>query len=324
MLSYVHDLDPVIVHVGNSFALRWYGLAYVLGFLLGYLFLKWLSRKKLWALPEEKVGDFVTFAALFGVLLGGRLGYILFYYTRIHGWGALLDDPLVIFKTWEGGMASHGGLIGLILFSLFYARKQKISWLSLMDGLALAAPIGIFFGRIANFINGELYGRVAQGLTWAVQFPIELYENPKLAYETYAKLAEQGSSIAPASPLLKNADIAQLIATNRTHPEVTSALADTLPSRHPSQIYEALAEGLVLFLILFGLRLFFPRAGYGFIAGMFCLLYAAGRIFVECYREPDSPLMGSLTMGQFLSIFMAVIGILLVSYALKHRRPPLS
>lgn len=320
---YVHNLDPVIFRIGEAMALRWYGLAYVLGFVLGYYLLKSLSKKNLWCLPAGKVGDFVTYAAIFGVMLGGRLGYLLFYYGRSSSQTSIWDDPLVIFRVWEGGMASHGGLLGLILFSLFYAWKNKISWVGLLDGLAIAAPIGIFFGRLANFINGELYGRVAHGVSWAMKFPMEMWENPSIAYKTLYDLHEKGSSLAPVYPdRLKSSDIELLITANRSNPEVTQALSQYLPARHPSQLYEAFAEGLFLFAVLYGIRILCPRAPEGLFSGLFCILYAIGRILVECYREPDAPLVGGMTTGQFLSLFLFVIGAALLAYAwVKRSRP---
>ena len=317
---YVHNLDPVIFKMGDALALRWYGLAYVLGFILGYYLLKSLSRRKLWCLPADKVGDFVTYAAVFGVMLGGRLGYILFYYSRSSSHVSFWNDPLIIFRVWEGGMASHGGLLGLILFSLFYSWKNKISWVGLLDGLAIAAPIGIFFGRVANFINGELYGRVTQGVAWAMKFPMEMFENPSIAYKTLYSLHESGNPLAPEYPSgVRGGDIDMLIHANRTHPEVAHALSQYLPARHPSQLYEAFAEGLFLFIVLYGIRIFCPRAPEGVFSGLFCILYAIGRITVEFYREPDAPLMGAMTTGQFLSLFLFIIGGVLLAYAWRHR-----
>lgn len=317
---YVHDLSPIIFKVGDFFALRWYGFAYVLGFILGYLLLKSLSKRGLWCLPADKVGDFVTYAAVFGVMLGGRLGYILFYYLRSSSKTGFWDDPLVIFRVWEGGMSSHGGLIGLILFSLFYSWKHKVSWVGLLDGLSIAAPIGIFFGRVANFINGELYGRVAQGVSWAMKFPMEMWDNPSIAYKTLVHLHEKGSSLVPEYPInIDSSSINRLIGANRVSPEVTEALSLYLPARHPSQLYEAFAEGLLLFVVLYGIRLFCRKAPEGVFSGLFCILYGAGRIVVECYREPDAPLVGAMTTGQFLSLFLFAIGAVLLCYAWKKR-----
>ncbi|MEM0896566.1 MAG: prolipoprotein diacylglyceryl transferase, partial [Verrucomicrobiota bacterium] len=154
---YVHDLNPIIVQVTESIALRWYGLSYVAAFFVGWWILRLLIRRDYFALPEDKLTDFVTYAALFGVLLGGRLGYMLLYDAE-----NFFRDPLIILPFRKGGMsgmASHGGIAGLVLFTLVYARIYKMSWTGLGDNLVVVAPLGIFFGRMANFINGELYGR---------------------------------------------------------------------------------------------------------------------------------------------------------------------
>ncbi len=166
---YLHDLDPFIFHLTENLGPRWYGMAYVLSFVCGYALLHWLAKRRYADLQPAQVGDFITWAALFGVMLGGRLGYVLFYKPE------MLREPLSIFKVWEGGMASHGGIIGLVLFTLYYARRHKLSWTNLGDNLVVVAPIGLFFGRCANFINGELYGRAAS-VPWAMQFPKELLD----------------------------------------------------------------------------------------------------------------------------------------------------
>lgn len=313
ILALVHQLSPIIIQFGEGFALRWYGLAYVVGFYLGYLLLRTLSRRQLWCLPEEKIGDFIMGVAVFGVLLGGRLGYIIFYYLRDNGWAYFQQDPLVIFRVWEGGMASHGGLAGVIIFTYIYARKQKMPTLGLLDGLAMAAPIGLCLGRIANFINGELYGRMTEGVAWAMKFPMEMWNRPVLAYDAYQLLAQSGNKDIVMSPEgLSSADIERLIELNRSNPEVRNALEQCLSARHPSQLYEALAEGVIIFIVLLWVRMRYPRLGDGFIAGLFSLLYGIGRIVVECYREPDAALVGGMTMGQFLSVFLIVLGVVLV------------
>src|SRR5947209_9499848 len=176
---YVHNLDPFMFRLWDNVGPRWYGMAYVLAFVFGYLLLRWLSKRGLCDLKTtaskrnvygaDEVGDFITWAALFGVMIGGRIGYVLFYKPE------MLREPLSVLRVWEGGMASHGGILGLILFTLYYARRHNAHWTNLADSLAVAAPIGLCLGRIANFINGELYGRVAH-LAWAVQFPKELLD----------------------------------------------------------------------------------------------------------------------------------------------------
>ena len=147
---YLHNLDPIIFRIYDNVGPRWYGLAYVLAFVSSYFLFFWLSKRGYADLPPQRVSDFITGCALFGVIIGGRLGYVLFYKPE------MLREPLSILRVWEGGMSSHGGMLGLLLFTLYYARRHKISWLNLGDNLVVTAPMGLFFGRCANFINAEL------------------------------------------------------------------------------------------------------------------------------------------------------------------------
>src|SRR5213082_2738233 len=171
MLAYfVDNFDPFIFRLWDNVGPRWYGFAYVLAFVSAYFVVRRLSKRGYCDLPPERVSDFITWTALFGVLVGGRLGYVFFYRPE------MLRDPLSILRVWEGGMASHGGMIGILALTFYYARRHKLTWTNLGDALVVAAPIGLFFGRCANFINGELYGR-ATNVSWAMQFPKELTEN---------------------------------------------------------------------------------------------------------------------------------------------------
>ncbi len=296
--TYVHDLNPVLLRITDAIQLRWYGLAYLLGFLAGFLLLRNLARRGLWVLKPEQTGDFIAAAALFGVFLGGRLGYILFYQIPKAGWEGVAQDPLMILRVWEGGMASHGGILGLVIFTWFYARKHKVTWTGLGDGLCVVAPLGLFFGRMANFINGELYGRVAHGVAWAVKFPLSLSE------ETNEVQGAAWQSCTEIEPKLANAGLDVLIATARDNPQVSETLGSHLQPRHPSQIYEGLLEGALLFAILWFVRTRFPKAPDGLLTGLFFALYAAFRIIGEQFREPDAAMVGALTKGQFLSVFM--------------------
>jgi phosphatidylglycerol:prolipoprotein diacylglycerol transferase len=265
---------------------------YIAGFIGAFYLMKWLARKGYGPLRENQVADFVFYAALFGVLVGGRLGYVLFYRPSM-----LTEDPLGIFRVWDGGMASHGGILGLIIFSLIYARRHRISWTGIGDNLVAVAPIGLFFGRIANFINGELYGRITT-VHWAIQFPAELLDHPNEA----ALVIQQTSKI---NPVLDN--VPQIIAAARNSGEVRQILAGVLTPRHPSQLYEAFLEGILLFILLIWIRLKFKKPD-GVTTGCFFLLYPVMRIVAEFFREPDAPLTGPFTRGQFLSLFMFVVG----------------
>src|SRR6266436_3403786 len=212
---YVHDLDPIIFRIYDSVGPRWYGLAYVLAFLCSYLLLRVLSKMGWADLPVAKVGDFITGCALFGVIIGGRLGYVFFYNP------GMLSEPWSILKVWQGGMSSHGGMIGVLLFALYYARRHKISWLNLGDNLVVTAPLGLFFGRCANFINGELYGRIAN-VPWAVQFPKELTEN-------VAEASRAITACTQVDPSLNSSDA--IVAAVRHQPHVKEILRTILTPR---------------------------------------------------------------------------------------------
>ncbi|MDE0836598.1 MAG: prolipoprotein diacylglyceryl transferase [Akkermansiaceae bacterium] len=330
--TYVHQLDPIIFELGRGIALRWYGLAYLAGFLAGYVLLKHLAERKLWVLAPEKTADFIAAAALLGVFVGGRLGYVFFYQIPRDGWDSIARDPLMILRVWEGGMASHGGILGVAIFTFFYARKHKVSWTGLGDGIAVVAPIGLLCGRIANFINGELYGRVANGVAWAVKFP-ETFINPKLPESTRFDEAMSVAIKVDDSFLKSLGDIPgdgslaenklyyyhKLVEANRDSDAVTDAISPYLEPRHPSQIYEGLLEGAVLFAILWIVRVKFPKAPNGLLTGLFFGLYATFRIIAEQYREPDAAwvIEGLLTQGQFLSLFMYLFSAAFLIFAFR-------
>jgi phosphatidylglycerol---prolipoprotein diacylglyceryl transferase len=300
---YVHDLSPFFIQLNENFGIRWYGIAYVGGFISAFLLMKWLARRGYGSLRENQVSDFIFYAALFGVLLGGRLGYVLFYKPAM-----LTEDPLSVFRVWDGGMASHGGILGLITFSWIYARRNHISWTGIGDNLVAVAPIGLFFGRLANFVNGELYGRITN-VPWAMQFPAELLDHPS---ETNLAI-HRAIQINPA---LDNAST--IIASARDNAQVREILAGILTPRHPSQLYEALLEGVLLFVLLMAIRLRF-KAPDGITTGCFFMLYPLMRIIGELFREPDAPLTGPFTRGQFLSLFMFLAGAAFLWNALRKR-----
>ncbi|MBU6181601.1 MAG: prolipoprotein diacylglyceryl transferase [Verrucomicrobia bacterium] len=292
LLAYVHDLSPFALRFGEGFGIRWYGLAYVAAFLAGYGICLHLARRGFSDIAPGAIADFITGTALFGVVLGGRLGYMLFYDLE-----NFARDPLLVFKLWDGGMSSHGGILGIVIFTFIYARRKKIPWLNVGDTVVVAAPVGIFLGRCANFINGELYGRPAS-VPWAVQFPAELHEiDPARAQAAL-------DSAAAANPAWNS--IPALIA-NASDPRLSEILAQHLTPRHPSQIYAALLEGAALFAILWILRTRF-RLPDGILTGVFFITYALLRIIGEFFREPDAPPTLALTRGQFLSLFLLLIG----------------
>ncbi len=289
LASYLHDLSPFVFQVGG-WGPRWYGVSYVLSFLVGYLLYRWLARRGYTEMPEEKVADFVTLAAIFGVMLGGRLGWIIFY-----GWRDVAEDPVSALKVWEGGMSSHGGILGLVAFTYWFARRHRLSWTGIGDNLCVVAPVGLFIVRCANFINGELYGRPAgpsggpASVPWAVVFPTELGKG------------------RPRLDAIRHDEI------------VRQTLRNTLPPRHPSQLYEAFLEGVILFAILWFLRTRM-RVPRGVITGAFFILYAALRIVGEFFREPDpSWQVGPISAGQFLSLFLFGIGAAFLFHGLRKR-----
>jgi phosphatidylglycerol---prolipoprotein diacylglyceryl transferase len=295
---YVQDLDPLIFRLWDNVGPRWYGLAYVLAFACSYVLFRLLAKRGFADLPVAKVGDFITGCALFGVIVGGRLGYVLFYKPE------MLREPMSILRVWEGGMSSHGGMLGLLAFTFYYAWRHKISWLNLDDNLVVTAPVGLFFGRCANFINGELYGR-ATNVSWAVQFPKELTENVGEAERAIIACRQ-------IDPSLNSSDA--IVAAVRHQPQVKEVLRGILTPRHPSQLYEAFFEGTVLFAILWLIRTRMQQPN-GVLAGLFLICYAIFRIAVENFREPDSTLIAGFTRGQFFSFFLIAIGLAFVIVA---------
>jgi phosphatidylglycerol:prolipoprotein diacylglycerol transferase len=297
---YLHAFDPFIFRIYGDFGPRWYGMAYVLAFACGFWLLRILAERGYTQLRIEQVGDFITWGALFGVMLGGRLGYVLFYRPE------MLRDPLSIFRVWEGGMSSHGGMIGLIIFTYWYAWRHKLSWTNLGDNLVVVAPVGLFFGRCANFINGELYGRLTN-VRWAMLFPKELLEPGHAGEAGRALLAAQ--TVAPG--LTSAEEVVNALPHN---PALREALRPILTPRHPSQIYEALLEGVLLFTILWLVRTR-TRQPDGVLTGLFFICYAIFRIFVEYFREPDASLIAGFTRGQFFSFFLIAIGLAFIIVA---------
>lgn len=250
-------IDPVALDLGPV-VIRWYALAYVAGILLGWRYAVRIARETPGRPTARQLDDFVLWATL-GIILGGRLGYVLFYQPLHYA-----AHPLDILAVWQGGMSFHGGLLGVVLALILYARRIHLNPLSLSDIVACVAPIGIFFGRLANFINGELYGRTSD-LPWAMVFP-------------------DGGPLA----------------------------------RHPSQLYEALLEGVVLFLVIWAARRF-SRARYkqGVLTGLFLAGYGLARLAVEFFREPDAQLgflFWGATMGQVLSVPLILAGIAFMAW----------
>ena len=248
---FINNFDPVAFQI-MSFEIRWYSLAYILGIVIGWTLCKKVFIKN--SDISEKFDDYITYLII-GIILGGRSGYIIFYNFSYYS-----ENILDIFKIWQGGMSFHGGLLGVIASSYIFAKKNNQNIFSYLDQVSLVAPIGIFFGRLANFINSELYGTTTD-VPWSVIF----------------------------------------------------IKVDNL-SRHPSQLYEAILEGIILFLIL----IYFINKNYlkkpGLISGLFLIYYSLFRFFVEFFRVPDEQigyLILDLTMGQIISLVFAATGIIL-------------
>ncbi len=304
---YLHDLSPHVVRLFGGFAIHWYGLAYVLGFYLTYVVMHQLARRGLSVLKPEQTADFITLVAFFGVVLGGRLGYMLFY-----DFENFIRRPWIFFLINQGGMASHGGILGVVFFTLWYARKHAVSWTGLGDALVCGAPLGVFLGRLANFINGELFGRVTT-VPWAVKFPTELL------HSDYVK---QGGTPVDLPPGLQHSP--EIIQWFEQTGGGRAELEALLHPRHPSQLYEALGEGLLITVLLLVVRVKFPKLPHGVLTALFFLLYATARIGLENLRQPDdgsTPILG-MTKGQFLTLFMIAIGLaFLIGALVRGKRP---
>ncbi|WFB34933.1 prolipoprotein diacylglyceryl transferase [Kiritimatiellota bacterium B12222] len=285
-MPYIHRIHPEILQLTDSLALRWYGLSYLAGFLAGYLLLKVLIRRKLFNVSVEQLQDCLTSFCIFGIMLGGRLGYFLFYQPQ-----SLLKDPLQLLRVWEGGMASHGGIIGGILVLIWWAKKHKVSFWHLSDNFAVVVPLGIAFGRLANFINGELWGRPTS-VPWGMVFPLE---------KTVFNPGNEWGHLRYDLPTLQAAYENGFLVT-----------------RHPSQLYQALCEGFLLFALLWFLRNRpWSQQQQGRLSLVFLIGYAFARFSMEFFREPDARLFfGWMSTGQFLSLFMilgAGIGLAILS-----------
>jgi len=266
------NIDPFAVQIG-PIGIRWYALAYIVGLLLGWRYVMMLTgRARLWAegvppfAPDR--AETLLFFATFGTIIGGRLGYVLFYNFSYY-----IANPLDILKTWEGGMSFHGGFLGVVVGALLFCRLNPAPHLSTADAVACAAPFGLLFGRIANFINGELWGKPWDG-PWAFVFPFDPEQVP----------------------------------------------------RHPSQLYEAALEGLLLMIVLAVVAWSGGLKRPGLVAGIFIAGYGASRAFVEFFREANpgldcviAPLGQCLQQGQLLSLPMVAVGLALMAYALTRK-----
>jgi phosphatidylglycerol:prolipoprotein diacylglycerol transferase len=329
LAAWFHQLDPIAVHLG-PLAVRWYGLAYLAGFVVAYLTMRALAKRGLASIPFDRV-DSAMLWLIGGTLVGGRLGYALFYDRSLfvtwldHApwWGLLAIN--------EGGMASHGGMVGLALAAWkvsggFKDEQGRIigraPFLHTLDVVALVSPAGIFFGRIANFINGELLGEIVtkpgiEGPWWAVQFPQELDLKPgelQQTTEQWTKIDALAEVVAPGRPAVGLHKLAH------EGWNYTAQLKPLISSRHPSQIYQAVAEGLVVGAIMW-IVWARPRKP-GIVAACFLIVYGFLRIATELIRLPDAQLevkrILGLSRGQWLSVGMIVVGAWLIAYVVQR------
>lgn len=339
--AWLHDLDPVIWRISGDFALRWYGLSYAVGFLLAWLVLRQLASRGALCIPRDRVADAVLIVA-FGVVVGGRLGYILFYQPSLlvnfsgsfPFWGVLAIN--------KGGMASHGGMLGVIAASWFVARGFKdaggerlgaVPTLHIVDAMALVAPLGVFLGRCANFVNGELLGRVASRFGepapwWAVKYPQEIAERwDELPIEQREQLFAQ-AGMPPG--LLESEDAVELY-MDKIYPVIIEgvregdkamieAIEPLINARHPSQIYQAIGEGLIVLAVLWVIARK-PRTP-GLLSAWFLITYGVFRVLTEFYRLPDANLatqrIAGLSRGQWLSVVMIVAGSALLALVIRR------
>ncbi len=261
---WVHDLDPFLIQFSENFGIRYYGLGYLLGFAIGGWILYRAAVRGRLPMPPAAVSDLLT-ALIVGVMLGGRLGYFVLYEPA-----TIFRAPLDLLKVWQGGMASHGGFVGVAFAMLWFARRHRIPFAKLADAVVTATPPGLFLVRVANFIKGELWGKVTD-VPWAVIFP---QSDPKLK-------------------------------------------VIMVPPRHPSQLYEAALEGLALlaFTAWRYWRTDAPERSPGRLTGEFLIGYAIARSVSEIFREPDADLIFGLSRGTFYSIFMVVVGAIMIARA---------
>lgn len=326
----VHNFDPFALQISGDFGVRWYGLSYMVGFICAYLIIKWLASRQRVGLTTQMVGDFITYGAI-GTLVGGRLGYVVFYgpdlflkfKSNFPFWGVLAVN--------EGGMASHGGIIGIVVACFLFARKYSVNGLYLLDLVSVVGPLGVFFGRIANFINGELVGRPCDpSYPLAVKFPQDIFSWPGQDMTKVAELTPVVEKIGVGrEQWLEWVDKFRFDASAREQVYATmtnvitaiqegntaakEAIAPLLTPRYPSQLFAAFGEGLFLFVCLF-LLWRKPRKP-GFVAATFVVLYAIVRIAGENFRMPDAHIgfqwLG-LTRGQWLSIVMLSVGLIMM------------
>jgi len=329
----LHDFSPFAIQFSENFGIRWYGLSYLAGFFCSYLFIRWMAARQRLGLTPQLVGDMVTYGAI-GILLGGRLGYCFFYSpdlflkfkSQFPFWGVLALN--------EGGMSSHGGMIGLAIALILFSWKTSLSQIYLLDLASISGPIGIFFGRIANFVNGELVGREAPtDFAYAVKFPQDILYWPQYELSKLGSLGDvmdkipgvgKGEWLSWVDQFRANPEIQSkvhgaldqvLVQVQSGNQAVKEALSPLLTARYPSQLFGAFGEGLFLFLILFVIW-YKPRRP-GVVGSYFLVFYSIARIVGEQFRLPDAHIgfdFFGFTRGQILSGVMLLVGLWLLFF----------
>lgn len=333
--AWIHNIDPIAFG-----PVRWYGLSYIASFLLGYVVLRWLAKRGTVRIDPRYTLD-VILALVIGVLVGGRLGSVIFYnpvqlisFTSDPPWWEVLAIN-------KGGMASHGGMIGVIIACWWIARRHKLPMLHIADTIALIAPIGFFLGRLANFVNGELLGKIAarpweEAPWWSVKFPQELGQRTIEWYNAVdpdsratmneLSVAYLGTETASGLTEIERVGAMSGIVTRSIQQGISGVaeqIGPLLNARHPSQLYQAFFEGIVLLVVLWVIA-WKPRKP-GVVGAWFLIVYGAGRIFTEFYRLPDVGVSGfipGLSRGQSLSVLMVVAGIGLLVWVLTKSDQP--
>jgi phosphatidylglycerol:prolipoprotein diacylglycerol transferase len=343
--AWLHNLSPFAWEISEGFGLRWYGLSYAAGFVVAYMLMRMLAARGLIQIPKDRVADAMTLLIL-GVILGGRLGYCIFYEP------SLLTSFTNSFPFWslfalnKGGMASHGGMVGVIIACVLIAKGfrddrgtviGRTTTLHVMDVMALCCTPGLFFGRLANFVNGELLGKIVAmpgqlAPWWAVQFPQELFSSamdkgghrPPLSAEQAVALqrlidTHRGSTGSDEQAFQRVIDHLQK-GPGETSRRIAEQLSPLISARHPSQLYQAFAEGIVVGLTLLIIWRV-PRAP-GVIASWFLIIYGVLRVVTEFWRLPDAQLLvqrfAGLSRGQWLSVLMVAAGLALLKFSLSR------
>ena len=320
LAAIVHTLDPFAIEISSGFGIRWYGISYAAGFFLGWLLLRELARRERIGLTMLQVSDLMTYLIM-GVVIGGRVGHVIFYEPHLlitfHSslpWWGLLDIH-------KGGMSSHGGIIGSMIASVLFARRVRLPILHLFDCVAFVAPFGLCFGRLANWVNGELWGKPlpesmqANPPWWAVKYPAEILESNF----PVTKLASLQSLVNPAEPLPEAVYRAAYL--HRT--DVLAKLEPLLTAYYPSNFIQAFSDGPILLLVMVIVWLN-PRHP-GVIAGVFLVTYGAARTTSEQFRQIDDGvfMIGSLTLPMLLSLAMIAAGIALIVLASRQAIKPM-